>query len=256
MQNSALTQSPSTRFRLDNPPIHVIALSSARVLYVLVVSTNVYVSGVEGIIHLDLAFFVTVVRPQNLLPKLPGPQPPTRNQNRLPTPVQVNLLSFFWSGYTPSMAELLVSGFTFGFSIHYEGDRISSHSTNFVSALQNPEVVDLKIEKELVAGRLAGPHAVPPFSTFRVSPLDVVPKKTPTEFRLTHHLTHLAGSSVNDSIPSDYFSVTYATIANATADIRAVGYGCFLCKTDNKNAFRIVPVHPSDYIRFIRYEMA
>lgn len=125
-----------------------------------------------------------------------------------------------------------------------------------MSALQNREAVDLKIEKELVAGRLAGPHAVPPFSTFRVSPLDVVPKKTPIEFRLTYHLSHLAGSSVNDSIPSDYFSVTYASITNATADIRAVGYGCFLYKTDNKNAFRIVPVHPSDYIRFIRYEMA
>ena len=54
------------------------------------------------------------------------------------------------------MAEILVSDFTFGLPIHYEGDRISSHSTNLVSALQKPEEEDLNIEKlELEAGRLA-----------------------------------------------------------------------------------------------------
>ena len=221
--------------------LKAIALCSARVLIVLAVSTNIYPLSVRGLIHLDLVFFVPVVQPSNPPPGLTNPQPPTRHQNRLPTPVWVDQLSFFLSGFTPSMAELLVSGFTFGFPIHYEGD------TNLVSALQNPEVVDLKTKKELVSGRWAGPFAVPPFSTFRVSPLGVVPKKTPGDFRLIHHLSHPAGSSVNNSIHADFSSVHYSTITDAIRHIRAVGVGCFLCKTDIKNAFRIVPVHPNDY---------
>lgn len=159
----------------------------------------------------------------------------------------VDRLSFFLSGYTPSIAEHLVSGFTFGFSIHHEGQRISSHSQNLMSALHNPDMVDLKIEKELLAGRLSGPFEMPPLSPFRVSPLGVIPKKTPGEFRLIHHLSYPRGSSVNDGISPEFSSVRYATITDAIRHIRAAGTGCFLSKTDIKNAFRIIPVHPSDY---------
>ena len=95
-----------------------------------------------------------VVKPQKPLARLPNPQSPGHSQNELPTPVKVDRLSFFLSGYTPFIAEYLVLGFTFGFSIHHEGQRISSHSQNLMSALHNPDVVDLKIEKELLAGRL------------------------------------------------------------------------------------------------------
>ena len=63
-----------------------------------------------------------------------------------------------------------------------------------------PDVVDLKIEKELLAGRLSGPFEMPPLSPFRVSPLRVIPKKTPGEFRHIHHLSYPKGSSVNDGI--------------------------------------------------------
>ena len=181
------------------------------------------------------------------MPRLPNPQSPGRSQNELPTPVMVDRLSFFLSGYTPSIAEHLVSGFTFGFSIRHEGQRISSHSQNLMSALHNPDVVDLKIEKELLAGRLSGPFEMPPLSPFRVSPLGVIPKKTPGEFRLIHHLSYPGGSSVNDGISPEFSSVRYATITDAIRHIRAAGTGCFLSKTDIKNAFRIIPVHPSDY---------
>ena len=110
-----------------------------------------------------------------------------------------------------------------------------------------PDVVDLKIEKELLAGRLSGPFEMPPLSPFRVSPLGVIPKKTPGELRRIHHLSYPKGSSVNDGISPEFSSVHYATIADAIRHIRAVGTGCFLSKTDIKNAFRIIPVHPTDY---------
>ena len=188
-----------------------------------------------------------LVKPQKPLPRLPNPQSPVHSQNELPTPVKVDRLSFFLSGYTPFIAEHLVSGFTFGFSIHHEGQRISSHSQNLMSALHNPDVMDIKIEKEFLAGRLSGPFEMPPLSPFRVSPLGVIPKKTPGEFRLIHHLSYPKGSSVNYGISPEFSSVYYATIADAIKHIREVGTGCFLSKTDIENAFRITPVHPTDY---------
>ena len=103
-------------------------------------------------------------------------------------------------------------------------------------------------EKELSAHRLAGPFSDPPFETFHVSPLGVVPKKIPGEYRLIHHLSFPKGASVNDGISSEDSSVQYATIQDAITIVKSVGKDCFLAKTDFKNAFRIIPVHPDDYL--------
>lgn len=64
------------------------------------------------------------------------------------------------------------------------------------SALNNQSAVDQKLSKELAAGRLAGPFIAAPFHPFRVSPFGLVPKKSPGEFRLIHHLSFPRGSSV------------------------------------------------------------
>ena len=115
--------------------------------------------------------------------------------------------------------------------MHYDGDPSCSDAKNLISALENPAVVDAKIAKELDAGRLAGPFRTRPFYPFRISPLGVVPKKTPGEFRLIHHI---------------HTSVSYATIADAIRHMKAAGRGCYLAKTDVKNAFRIIPIRPLD----------
>jgi hypothetical protein len=69
-----------------------------------------------------------------------------------------------------------------------------------ISANENPGVVGAKLGKEIVAGRIVGPFSHPPFFNFRVSPLGVVPKKIPGEFRLIHHLSFPRGASINDGI--------------------------------------------------------
>ena len=46
-----------------------------------------------------------------------------------------------------------------------------------MSALDNPEAVDAKLQKELEVRRLAGPFQSPPLSPFWISPLGLVPKK-------------------------------------------------------------------------------
>ena len=143
--------------------------------------------------------------------------------------------------------QLLESGFTFGFPLHFDGPRCSQEAPNLLSAIQNPKVVSPKLSKELDAHRLAGPFSFPPFPVFRISPLGLVPKKVEGEFRLIDHLSYPRGSSLNDGISSDYTTVSYATVENTIGLIKSVGPNCFLAKTDVKNAFRLVPIRPEDY---------
>ena len=120
-------------------------------------------------------------------------------------------------------------------------------ANNLISAQQNPEIVSAKISKELAAGRLAGPFNSPPLPNFRVSPLGVVPKKAPGEYRLIHHLSFPRGASVNDGISTVDTSVQYARVDDAVTMIKQLGQGCFFAKTDIKSAFRIIPIQPRDY---------
>ena len=105
------------------------------------------------------------------------------------------------------------------------------------SALDNPDAVDSKLDKELEAGRLAGPFSRPPLENFCVSPLGLVPKKQPGEFRIIHHLSFPKGTSINDGIPDIETSVRYANVDDAIRLIKRAGPGCFLAKTDNQKCF-------------------
>jgi hypothetical protein len=139
-----------------------------------------------------------------------------------------------------------VQGFTTGFSLHFHGTINLNEGKNLPSALNNQSAVDQKLSKELAASRLAGPFIAAPFHPFRVSPLGLVPKKSPGEFCLIHHLSFPRGSSVNDGMTPDNTSVHYATV-DAIRLIKAAGKGCFLAKTDIKNVFRIIPIRPEDH---------
>jgi hypothetical protein len=97
-------------------------------------------------------------------------------------------------------------------------------------ALAHQNIVTQKLSKELVAGRIAGPFHVMPFHPFRVSPLGLVPKKSPGEFRLIHHLSFPRGLSVNDGIGSEDTSVHYATVADAICLIKSMGRAVLLRK--------------------------
>ena len=167
--------------------------------------------------------------------------------SRGPTPVKPVQLAFYLRGYNNSISDYLIQGFVHGFSIRYLGSLIAMRSQNLKSAKDNPTSVTEKLSKELTAGRIVGPFDVPPFDPFRVSPLGIIPKKSPGEFRLIHHLSYPAGSSVNDGIPKELATVRYATIDDAIRLIKSLGKGCFLAKTDIKSAFRIIFVSPNDF---------
>ena len=73
-------------------------------------------------------------------------------------------------------------------------------SPNLKSVLDQLNIARIKLRKECDAGRIVGPFRTPHFANFRISPLGVVLKKGPSEFRLIHHLSYLKGNSVNDAI--------------------------------------------------------
>jgi len=172
------------------------------------------------------------------------------------TPVKSNRLKFYLTDYDPTLKRYLLDGFLEGFNVHCLTKPSHLDSKNLKSAFENPTAVALKLGKELEAGRLAGPFTKPPFPNFCTSPLGIVPKKAPGEFRLIHHLSYPHGSSVNDGIPKELSSVQYATINHAIQHIRTFGPGCWMAKTDIKSAFRIIPVHPAHRFPFTGYEMA
>ena len=142
---------------------------------------------------------------------------------------------------------MLFEGFIYGFPLHFGGGHTSFCSKNLISANQNPGVVGAKLAKEIVAGCIVGPFPTPLFFNFRVSPLGVVPKKIPGEFRFIHHLSFPRGVSINDGISPEHTTVSYSRVDDAIAIIKKMGRGCFLAKTDIKSAFRIIPIRPADY---------
>lgn len=127
------------------------------------------------------------------------------------TPVNASMLCSYLLDYTPHLRQYLIEGFSGGFRLHFHGERNSRCSPNLASALEQPEVMTTKLTKEWSAGRIAGPFSAPPFVNFVTSPLGVVPKKNPGNFRIIHHLSYPEGKSVNDFIPDDKSTVHYAS---------------------------------------------
>ena len=164
-----------------------------------------------------------------------------------PSPVNLNVLSKLLFQYNKSEADFLLGGFTHGFNLHYQGPRQERMAKNLKSAASNPMVVQQKINKEITAGRVAGPFACRPLQNFVVSPIGLVPKKAPNEFRMIHHLSYPTGLSINDFIDPNLTSVNYTKFDKAVEMVQELGQGCQLFKMDIKNAFKLIPIRPQDF---------
>ncbi|VDI42881.1 Hypothetical predicted protein [Mytilus galloprovincialis] len=85
----------------------------------------------------------------------------------LPTPIKVNKLNIFLKGYDKAMKLNLIQGFTFGFKINSLLDKkVDKFPSNHKSARENPDAVNLKLNKEIMKGRIKGPFDEPPFDKF------------------------------------------------------------------------------------------
>jgi hypothetical protein len=109
----------------------------------------------------------------------------------------------------------LREGFANSFRIGYEGPRQPKKSKNLVSVADNLKEVEKKIKGEIEKGRVEGPFDDPPLKNLRCSPIGLVPKKAPGEFRLIQHLSWPEGKSVNDFIDPSMSSVKYSSFDDA-----------------------------------------
>ena len=123
--------------------------------------------------------------------------------------------------------------------------------TGHLKSVQGMEdVVQEKIRKEVVAGRVVGLFSDPSVPRLRVSLLGIVSQKPLCEFRLIHHLSYPAGESVNGRIPQELCTVWYTSFDAAVCMVRACGHGVEMMKCDIKSAFHLLPVHPADFELF------
>ena len=100
--------------------------------------------------------------------------------------MKADRFEYLLTGYNPVLQNFLLDGFRHGFRISFIGDLTPFEPPNLQSALQSPEVVSTKLMKEIDAGRVVGPFSATPFPVFRTSPIGLVPKKSPNDFRLIH----------------------------------------------------------------------
>ena len=163
------------------------------------------------------------------------------------SPINIENLRAELSGYDQDRANEINNGFSYGFPLYYAGERRPSDSKNLKSANLLPDVVRQKIKGEIEAGRVAGPFDRRPLPNLRVSPLGLVPKREPGEYRLIHHLSYPSGDSVNDFIDTQLCSVQYTSFDAAIHMIQDLGKGCLLGKSDIKSAFRLLPVSVLDF---------
>jgi hypothetical protein len=111
----------------------------------------------------------------------------------LPTPIHVDLLAKYLSGYDKTEKEYILQGFSKGFTVFSAISDTQVQCRNLQSALLRPGIVAEKIQTELGAGRFAGPFYHPPLPKFHVSPLGLCPKKEPNRLRMIHHLSYPKG---------------------------------------------------------------
>ena len=130
-----------------------------------------------------------------------------------------------------------------------DGAQFKPSTRNLKSAYDQPEIITAYIEREVQLGRLTrlpeAPVLTPPL--LQVSPFGVIPKKhRPNKWRLIVNLSSPEGHSINDAISEAQSSVAYTSIDQAVSIAHSLGKGCLLAKLDLKEAYRAVPVHPSD----------
>ena len=145
--------------------------------------------------------------------------------------------------YVDYIVQGIHHGFRLGFA--YGAVKLRSASRNMRSAEENPEVVEQYLAKECGLGRVVGP--LEPDVRIHVSRFGVIPKShQPGKWRLIFDLSAPKGFSVNDGIPSELCSLSYASVDDAVQRIMSYTRGALLAKLDIESAYRIIPVHPDD----------
>ena len=149
-----------------------------------------------------------------------------------------------------NFSQYITQGLQHGFHIGMDASStLKAASVNMQLALQNPDVIRERLSTECKAGRVIGPLPREMFSQVHVSRFGVIPKKhQPGKWRMIIDMSSPKGHSVNDGISRDLCSLSYASVDDAVKIVKKWGNGTELAKFDLENAYRLIPVHPSDRI--------
>ena len=153
------------------------------------------------------------------------------------------------SNYDKASTNKIVDGFTNGFSLQYQGDKLVKRTApNLPLHIGTKFDVWEKVMKEIQAKRFAGPYESIPFEYFVQSPIGLVPKDKGTKTRLIFHLSYpKTGDSVNTGIPKDLCSVQYPEFDLAIRRCIEEGIDCSIARSDFCFAFRNVPLDRSSW---------
>ena len=137
------------------------------------------------------------------------------------------------------------NGFRIGFN---RAATCKSASFNMRSAIENAEVVQEYLKKEVSLGCILGP--VPPERVpagAQLSPVGVIPKSSQLgKWRLIVDLSSPDAKSVNAGIEPELCSLQYLRLDEVIAEVSRIGRGAQLAKLDIESAYRKIPVHPGD----------
>lgn len=154
-----------------------------------------------------------------------------------------------------NFVEYLCDGLEYGFDTMIANINVSTKECkNLRSAITQPIIVDKLVESEVNKGFLRGPFEVLPFSKYRVSPIGVAIGKYSGKPRLIVDLSSPHEDSdhcsVNEMIDKESCSLSYVRIDDAIKIIHKLGKNTTMCKTDISDAFKLMPILPSQWHMF------
>ena len=140
----------------------------------------------------------------------------------------------------------ILDGLRNGFRTGFHGAFTETRPNNLMSARNNKLKVTQAIIKEIQRKHTSGPFKECPIPQLHCSPIGATDKPDGS-IRLVMDLSQPEGLSINEGIDKTTFSVQYTHFDEATKLVRIAGKDCFMCKVDIKHAFRLLPVHPSEW---------
>ena len=142
----------------------------------------------------------------------------------------------------------ILNGIRLGFKLGFNHTpHTRSAKRNKKSADDHPTVTDEYLANEVSLGRVAGPFMHPLIPQLHISSFGVIPKNgQPGKWRLIMDLSSPAGSSVNDGIDVDSFSLQYTRVDDIIKMVSKFGFGALIAKFDVLVAYQNVAIHPSD----------
>ena len=161
----------------------------------------------------------------------------------------VTKLSLFLLNYQDR--SFLLEGFSTGFSLQLSGvppAAVPSRNSFSTFAGSKLEFVQKKLDEEIAECKVFGPFVDPPFPLCVFHPVFLVPKLNSSDkFRLIHDFSRPAGASVNDFIFLHDRRVVFPKLDDAVDAILDSPTPVFLAKCDVQNAFRQLPLSPTQF---------